>query len=68
MTTQPFGWALEKMKQGEEVYRISWDEREYIFNAKGSRTICHYHSNGTSSRWEMPYEDLMAEDWAMKSL
>ncbi len=74
MRNENFGWALEQLKAGREVYRFDWNGpgqsqslKLHIPDAYSSRItqsfICVRTVQGNVVPWLPSQTDLLAEDW-----
>ena len=59
-----FGFAIEKMKQGERVFRKSCPYRAYGIARNGNdQMISEFHEYGIMSMAVLTTQDMLAEDW-----
>lgn len=61
-----FGLAIEKMKQGERVFRKSVPYRAYgIARCGNDQMISEFNQYGSMSMAVLATKDMLAEDWEL---
>ena len=61
-----FGFAIEKMKQGERVFRKSYPRRAYGIARNGNdQMISDFTCYGHMSVAVLTTKDILAEDWEL---
>ncbi len=61
-----FGFAVEKMKQGERVFRKSIPYRAYGIARNGNdRIFAEFYRSGVKGGAYFAMDDILAEDWEL---
>lgn len=61
-----FGFAIEKMKQGERVFRKSYPSRAYGIARNGNdRIFAEFYRTGEMGGAYFVKDDILAEDWEL---